>query len=211
MRILLQFWRSIQRGPFGLILEEPHGFDVLTKQCQPPEFHVSSRQRPWENDKSWQAHILCIGSESMEDPTRQNDQVLLLQPDPHPLILLAPHIKESLPIQDVPDLLVFMQVLVEEHVHLLLIHVAHLVGRDGDLVAVPVGASIGDGVDIGDGGTAVVDHAELLEVVGRQVFAGVVVEALVALDQIGEQELRGRQGQSCMYLGVVVPVCLHAA
>ena len=136
-------------------------------------------------------HILRIGSEAVEDATGQDDQIILLQPDPHPLVLLAPHIKEPFPIQDVPDLLIFVQMLVEEHVHLLLIHVAHLFGRDGDLVAVLVGASVGDGVDVGDGGTAVVDDAELLEVVGGQVLAGVVVEALVTLDQTCEQGATG--------------------
>lgn len=137
-------------------------------------------------DKGWQTHILRIGGEAMKNATGQDDQILLLQPDPHPLILLAPHIKKPLPIQDVPNLLIFVQMLVEEHVHLFLVHVAHLLGRDGDLVAVLVGASVGDGVDVGDGGAAVVDDAQLLEVVGGQVFAGVVVEALVTLDQLCE-------------------------
>ena len=68
---------------------------------------------------------------------------------------------------------------------------------------------MGDGVDIGDGGTAVVDDAELLEVVGGQVFAGVVVEALVALDQICEQGRPPGRVYRCIYLRIVVPVCLH--
>lgn len=151
-------------------------------------------------DKGWLAHIFRIGGEPMEDATGQDDQIILLQPDPHPLILLAPHIKEPLPIQDVPDLLILMQMFVEEHVHFLLIHVAHLFGRDGDLIPVLVGASVGDGVDVGDGRAAVVDDAQLLKVVGGQVLAGVVVEALVTLDQICEQGRLGERKGAMMHL-----------
>lgn len=46
------------------------------------------------------------------------NQVILLQLYPHPLVMLAPDIKESGAVPDVSDLLVFVEVLVKEHLNL---------------------------------------------------------------------------------------------
>lgn len=75
-----------------------------------------------------------------------------------------------------------MQVLVEEHAHLFLVNVAHLLWRDSDLVAILVFAGLGDIVDVGDRGTFMVDDTEAGEVVGRNGAARVVVFALVTLE-----------------------------
>ena len=73
-----------------------------------------------------------------------------------------------------------MQVLVEEHLDLVLVNGTHLVRGDGDLVAVLVGALRGEGVDVGDAGAAPVEDAEVGEVGFWDGAAGVVGLALVA-------------------------------
>lgn len=93
-------------------------------------------------------YILLISSKPMINPRWHNHQIPLLQPNPHPLVPLTPHIKVSSPIQDIPDLLILVQVLVEEILDLLLV-----VGQSGwgdfDGVAVLVVSVFGDAVDGG--------------------------------------------------------------
>lgn len=113
-------------------------------------------------------------------PRRHDDQILLLEPDPDPIVPLVPHVKVPCAVQYVPDLLVLVQVLVEEHLDLVLVRLAHGLGRHGDLVAVLVAALRGDGVDVGDGGTVLVDDAERAQGFGGDGAAGVVGLALVA-------------------------------
>ncbi len=62
----------------------------------------------------------------------------LLKRNPHPLVVFAPDIKEALPVANVADLLVLVQMLMEKHLHLLLVDGAHLLGRHGDLITVLV-------------------------------------------------------------------------
>lgn len=62
----------------------------------------------------------------------------LLELNAHPLVALGAHVEVSLAVADVADLLVLVEVLVEEHADLALVGVAHLGGRDDDLVAVLV-------------------------------------------------------------------------
>ena len=107
-------------------------------------------------------HILAIGGKSVEDARWEDNQVVLFQADTHPLIGQTPYIKESFAIHDVPNLLVLVQVLVEEHLNFFFVHVAHLVGRDDDLVPVLVGALIGDLIDFCHGWTAVIEDTELV-------------------------------------------------
>lgn len=75
-------------------------------------------------------HILLISSKSVPNPRWQNNQIVLLKSNPHPLAAFnaAPNIEEPVSIKDVPDLFVLMQVLVEEHAHFFLVHIAHLLG-----------------------------------------------------------------------------------
>lgn len=74
-----------------------------------------------------------------------------------------------------------MQVLVEERLDLLLVHVAHLLRRHGDQVAVLVAALGGQLVDVFLVGDVVVNHAQVLQVGWVDGAAGVVELALVAL------------------------------
>jgi hypothetical protein len=85
----------------------------------------------------------------MINPRGHNHQIALLQPHPHPLIPLAPDIEIPRPVQDIPNLLVLVQMLVEECLHLVFVGVAERGGRNGDYVAVFVGARGGEGVDVG--------------------------------------------------------------
>ena len=57
-----------------------------------------------------------------------------------------------------------MQMLIKEHLNLLLVDVAHLLRRHGDLVAVPVVPRRGDVVDRVDRSALAVDDAQLLQV-----------------------------------------------
>lgn len=87
----------------------------------------------------------------MINARRQNEQVPFLRPHPHPLILFVANIKVPRPFQDVPDLLVLVHVLVVEQFDLVLVGGAHGGGRDGDLVAVGVGAGFGEVFDLSGG------------------------------------------------------------
>jgi hypothetical protein len=120
----------------------------------------------------------------MINPRRHNHQIMLVQLDAHPVVVLTADIKEPAAVQDVPDLLVLVQVLVEEHLDFGLVHVAHLLGRDCDLVAVLVTPLRRDGVDVGDVWVVKVQDAQLGEVFGGDVAARVVRLALVALGGI---------------------------
>lgn len=127
----------------------------------------------------------------MINPRGHNHQIALLQPNPHPIVLLAPNIKIPTSTQNIANLLVLVQVLVEEVLDLLLV-ARQQRGRDLDLVAVLVRALGGDLVHGGEVvGEVVVRDAEGGQVGGVDGAAGVVGEALVAL-WIGEgvSELR---------------------
>jgi hypothetical protein len=100
-------------------------------------------------------------------PSRQNNQIALLKPYPHPLIPLAPDIKVPRSIPYVPDLLVFVKMLIEEHFHLGLVDFAHGGRGDGDFIAVLVVAVAGEGVDGGEIGVVGVEDAKGGELGGR--------------------------------------------
>lgn len=73
----------------------------------------------------------------MIDARRHNSQISLLQSESDPIITLAPHIKVTCSIEDISDLLIFVEVLVEEDFDLFLV-VGESGGRDSDFVAVLV-------------------------------------------------------------------------
>lgn len=111
-------------------------------------------------------HILVIGREPMINTRRHDDQITLLKPDPDPVVALAPDVKVARAIQDVADLLVFVQMLVEEGLHFFLVDGAHGGGRNGDLIAVLVLALGREGVHVSDVRIVVVEDAKLGEVGG---------------------------------------------
>lgn len=159
----------------------------------------------------WQrreTHILVIRSETMVDARRHDGQITLFQPQTDPIVTLAPDVKVTRAIQDVPDLFVFVQVLVEEDFDFFFV-VWQGGGRDCDFVAVLVVAGRGEVVDRVQGGEIVADDAEFGEVGGGDGAAAVVGEALVALLRLLEGGRGGRIEDRKAYLDVVVPVCLH--
>lgn len=129
-------------------------------------------------------HILIISRKPVVNPRRHNHQIALLQPQPHPRIVLTPHIKVSAASQNVPNLLVLVQVLVEESFDLLLV-----TGEEGrrnlNLVAVLVAALGGDLVHaVQVVREEVVGYADGGEVGGVDRAAGVVGEALIAFEVV---------------------------
>lgn len=94
-------------------------------------------------------HIFLIRGEPMVYAGRKADQISLMDPQPDPVISFIPHIKEPRAFQDVPDLLILMQVFVEEGLHLAVINLTHSGWRDGDLIPVVVVAIFCYGVHLG--------------------------------------------------------------
>ena len=107
--------------------------------------------------------------------TRWHDhQVVPLQQNPDPIVLLSPHVKVTTPIDDVTNLLILVQVFVEEHLELVLVGLAHFLGRDGDLVTVLVASFLGELVYILAVGEVVVKDAEPGEIAWQDFSARVV-------------------------------------
>lgn len=106
---------------------------------------------------------------------------MFLQLDPHPIIPLTPNIKIATAIQDVPDLFIFMQVLIEEHLDFLFINITHRRWGDRNLIAILVVTLRCEGVHVVQIGEVEVHDAKLGEVVGINCAAGVVGLTLVAL------------------------------
>jgi hypothetical protein len=128
-----------------------------------------------------ETNILVIGGKTMVDTSRKNDQVILHQLDPDPFVLLATHVKVTLAVTDVADLLIFMQMLIEEHLHFLLVHITHRLWRNDNLIAILVPTFLGQFIDRLEGGEMVVLDSNGGEVVHRHQAAGVMGFPLVAL------------------------------
>ena len=101
----------------------------------------------------------------MIDTTRQDDQIALLKPDPDPVVTLASDIKVACAIQNVPDLLVLVQVLAKESLDFLFVNVAHLLRADSNLISVLVVARRSDLVNTSDFGNVMIDDAQLFQIV----------------------------------------------
>lgn len=63
-------------------------------------------------------HILLIGGKAMIDTRRQDDQIILLDAQADPLVILATDVKVPGAVEDIPNLLVLVQMLVEEGANL---------------------------------------------------------------------------------------------
>jgi hypothetical protein len=148
---LINLGATIQRGPLRFLLEKAHGSDI----------------------------ILRISGESMIDARRQNDEITLLHGDANPLILGPTDIKKASSIQDIPNLLVLMQVLVKEHLHLPLVHGAHRLRRYDALIAVLVAPFLRELVDRSDLGIMPVKDTDGGKVGFIDGTAGIVQLSLV--------------------------------
>lgn len=126
-------------------------------------------------------YVVRIGRKPMIDSRGENNHIVLAQANANPLIVLAADIKVSLAVEDIANLLVLMQVLRKECLHLLLINSAHGLGRHADLVPVLVSALGRNGVDRFDGWAVLIQDTEGSELLLGDFTAGVVGLALVAL------------------------------
>lgn len=120
----------------------------------------------------------------MVDTRGENNQIILHQLNADPLVLLATDIKVSLTIPDVADFLVLVEMFVEEHLHLLLVHIAHGLGGHGDLIAVLVSALGCQGVDVLDARAVLVEDTQGGEVGfvdGTTVVVGFALIALIVI------------------------------
>ena len=95
----------------------------------------------------------------MIDPTWQDDQITLLKPDPDPVVPFTPDIKVTRSVQDVPDLLILVQMLMEERFDLFLVNVTHLLRAYGNLIPILVVPGCGNLVNTRHLGNTVVDDA----------------------------------------------------
>lgn len=128
-----------------------------------------------------ETHVRLICSEAVVDAGRQDDQVIFFELDANPLVAFVAHIKVAIAVADVANLLIFVQVLAKETLHLGLVGITECLGRDLDLVAVLVTTFNGQLVGICHIGDVVVEDAETLESVGADGLARVMRQTLVAL------------------------------
>lgn len=174
MCVYIRLGTPVDRCPFWLILEKTNSFDVLR-----------TVSLPWRRLAT--TYIARIRGEAMVDTRRQDEQVVLLTPYPHPLVPFAPDVEEALAVKNVPDLpsrhlvnlspspnlqpnqqkersphfFIFMQMFLLKHLHLLLIHSPHLLWRDSNLVPILVVALLSDQIHGIDRRAIVVDNSEI--------------------------------------------------
>ncbi len=96
----------------------------------------------------------------MVDARGEDNQVILHQPNPYPLVLLPTDVKIPFSITDIPDLLILVEMLSEEHLHLGFVGLTHCGGRNDDLVAVLVATFLSKRIDVRDIREMVVNDAE---------------------------------------------------
>ena len=104
----------------------------------------SKQNRRTQISRERETDILLVNGKPVIDPRRQDEQIPRLGSNPHPSIVLVSDVEVSRPLQDVSDLLVFMDMFVVEQPDLLVVGCAHSVGRNGDFVAVGVVARLGN-------------------------------------------------------------------
>lgn len=105
-------------------------------------------------------YVLLIGREPVVNTSRKNNHIILVQTDTDPLILLAAHIEISFAVEDIADLLVLVQVLSEEHLHLFLVDIAHSLRGDAHLIAILVPALRGKLIHRLDSRAVVIQHTQ---------------------------------------------------
>jgi hypothetical protein len=202
-RDLIDLPAPVQGGPLGLVLEQTHGLDK----------------------------VVLIDGEAVIDAGGQDDEVALLDAEADPLVVARAHIKVAGAVEDVPDLLVLVQVLVEEHVDLALVGVAERLRRDLDGVAVLVAALLCEDVHARHVGVVRRHDANVCEHGRRDRLGGIMGLARISLesrrvgfgsvygvlfffavdgypDSLAAMSARGNGGAG-PYLGVVKIISLH--
>jgi len=182
-RILLQLGSAVERRPLGLVLEEAHRPDVLSRTDQRC---CSAAARSGGGGARAGAYGPLVGGEPVPDASGQDDEIALLEraADP-PLVVCADaaaHVEVAAAVEHVADLLVLVQVLAEERAHLVLVRGAHRRRRHRDLVAVLVRARSRERVHAFDRREVAVYHPEPRELGRRQRLPRVVRRPLVGLE-----------------------------
>jgi len=158
-----------------------------------------------------ETHVLVVRGETVVNARRHDHEITLLEPQAHPVVILAPDIKVSSTGQNVADLFVFVQVLVEEGLHLLLV-AGEKLGRNLNLVAVLIvalGSDLVDAVQVI--GKVVVCYAESGEVFRIHGASRIVWEALVALLRLVlvECDIAMLSWRRSRYRQIIEPVGFH--
>jgi hypothetical protein len=96
----------------------------------------------------------------MIDAGGQNNKVILLHPDTHPVIVLISYVKEAFTIKNISYLLILVQVFVEERLYLLFIDITHSLWRNYNFVTVLIAAFRRKCVDLAKRRAVVVEHPE---------------------------------------------------
>jgi hypothetical protein len=161
--VLVDIGAAVQWRPLGVLLEQSHGMD----------------------------EVALVSGEAVVNTRRENKQVVLLEQNAHPVVVLASNVKVSTSTENVTDLLVLVQMLSEERLDLCLVDVAHGLGRDGDLVTVLVFALLRKVVDLVELRKMVIVNANIHKVVDADRLSRVVGEALVAWKTIVEVSSHG--------------------
>jgi hypothetical protein len=171
---------TVERRPLGIVLKQAHGLGILQAVSHASRKPCHQAVEPLTARVS-STHVGLVSGEAVVDAGGHDHEIVLIELDADPVVVAAAYVEEAAAVEDIADLLILVQVLVEEHAHLLLIHVAHLLGRDDDLVAVLVRALGGEPVDVGDIREVEMQDAQLGQVVRTDLAAGVVGETLVTL------------------------------
>lgn len=129
-------------------------------------------------------YIRFVCRESVVYTCRQDDHIVLLQLDPHPIIISAPNVEISLATSDVPNLLILMQMLMEKHFHFVLISIAHLLRRYYNFIAILVAALCSYLVNTCKVWQAIVVNTQLAQSLSIDCAARIVWQPLVALIQL---------------------------
>lgn len=159
----IELGTAVQRRPLGLVLEKAHSLDILPRRKHHqyhPKKHKRTKKSQRQKEKKKITYILLISRKPMIDTRWEDDQIILLERNAHPLVLFSSNIKVSRSIDNVSDLLVFVQMLVEERLDFVFVHLAHRLGGDGDLVAVLVAPLAGELVNVLDGGASSVEDTD---------------------------------------------------
>ncbi len=72
---------------------------------------------------------------------------------------------------------------IEEHLDLFLVDITHFGWRYDDLIAILVGALLGDLVDLRDSGAAMIEYAEFVKVFHGDGVTRIVILSLISLRQ----------------------------
>lgn len=169
MVTLIDLLAAADMCPLWLVLKQPHRFDIIRLRYRKP----------------------------MIDPSRQDHQIPFAQLNPNPLpaplctIHQGPvilHIKISFSVHNPPYLLVLVEVLLEERLHLALVGRTHALWGHGDLVPVVVRPGRGECVERGEVAEwdMLNEDAQGFKCAGGDGDSGVVWETLIALDVIVE-------------------------